>query len=163
MLHPREKSSCWTVTPAGHLPALPELGKGPAGRSGTCKMMPTKLRALTWHFFFAWSHRHPSPGFFLFSLVLEICCFHYNFYSLGDHPSCSPCYTVRLFMTIPLPQPQPLATDVGRCAKPKQVQHHVPLNIVICPGGHLTQQAQSFSGLYIHTRRGSLPFTDSPS
>lgn len=91
MKHPREKSSCWTVTPARHLPALPELEKGLAGYSGTCEMMLTKLRALKGYSFSAQSHHHPSLGFFLFSLVLESCCILCNFYSLGNYPSSFPC------------------------------------------------------------------------
>ena len=46
------------------------------------KMMLTKLRARIWHFFSAWSHRHPSPGPLLFSFVLEIHLFLQRFLSL---------------------------------------------------------------------------------
>ena len=40
--------------------------------------------------FSAQSHRHPSLGFFLFSLVLESCCILCNFYSLENYPSSFP-------------------------------------------------------------------------
>jgi len=88
--HPRKKSSRCTVTPAQHLPALPELGKGLAGYSGTCKMTLTKLRPLKGYSFSAQSHHHSSLGFFLFSLVLESCCILCNFCSLGNYPSSFP-------------------------------------------------------------------------
>ena len=159
--HPMEKSTYWAVTHAGHLPALPELRKGLAGYSGTCEMMLTKLRALKGHSFSAQSHHHSSLGFFLFSLVLQSCCIHCNFYSLGNHPSSFPHVSCEAIHHSSPPQPRPLATDVGRCAKLKQ--YHISLNRAIGPAGHLTCHAKLFSGLYTHMWRRNLPSTDSPS
>lgn len=164
MQHPREKSSCWTVTPARRLPALPELEKGLAGYSGTCEMMLTQAEGSQRVFLLCPKSPSSQPRLLpVLFLVLKSCCILCNFYSPGERSlqlsTCVSCEAIH-HSSLPSPSHWP---QIWAGVPNQNSYSTTSLNIVIGPGGHLTCQAKLFSGLYTHTWRGNLPSTDSPS